>query len=123
MPIADLSQKQRESLVRLLIGATYGDGHISLIESETFDSMIDSLRWHSPMARSLFIDEATSAARQAFEDGSAEDFVVKHCATFDDDATRATALDLINHLLESDGLTIEEAGLLRIVMRELGELP
>jgi hypothetical protein len=119
MPIADLTQPQRESLIHLLLGATIGDAHISITESETFDSMVESLPWDSGTAKSIFVKTATADARTAFEDGIAEDFVTKHCATFDSPVTKATALDLIQHLMESDGLTIEEGSLLKIAMREL----
>jgi len=120
MPIADFDQPQREALIGLLIGATYGDSHLSLDEMDAYQSMVDSLPWDSGTTIELFQDTATAAARTAHESDTAEAFIAEKAKAFDTPATKATALDLFVHLLDADGTTGDERGLLAAARKALG---
>jgi|GEM_PF-2306733 len=112
MPLSDFNQGQSEAVIRLLTCATYGDDHLSIDELDTFQDMVDGLPWDSGTSIDIFLTQATAEARSAHEAGSEKSYMENLCAGFDSDATRATALDLLVHLLDSDGTTVGEASLI-----------
>ncbi len=104
-----VTQAEREAIIDLLLLAIYIDGHLSLAESNEFNSAADSLGWESSTGPSVYISTATDRARNArtSEDSVAEliRFVALRLSSA---GSKERALVLLNRLLTSDGKTEKE---------------
>ena len=104
-----LQQPEREAIIDLLLLAVYIDNHLSLSETTEFDAATEALGWDSSTGPSIYINSATTRARDVrlSEDAVAEfiHFANKRLAS---PASKERALVLLNRLLMSDGKTDKE---------------
>ncbi|WPJ98080.1 hypothetical protein SH580_10250 [Coraliomargarita algicola] len=119
-PESELQQAEREAIIDLLLMAIYVDQHLSLAETKEFDHAADSLGWDSSTGPSVYICNATDRARTArISEELTADFIA-YVAERLSENSKPRALELLNRLFQSDGLTDKEKGFLQQVRVAFG---
>lgn len=104
-----MTQPQREALFDLLSLSIYADAHISLAEEDLLKQAFVKKGWKSDYPKDLFIEESFARAREASgSDESVFDYLNERAAVFTTKAAQKEACEVLNGILEGDGMTAEE---------------
>jgi hypothetical protein len=104
-----MTQPQREALFDLLSLSIYADAHISLAEEDLLKQAFVKKGWKSSYPKDLFIEESFARAREASEsDETVFDYLNERAAEFTTKAAQKEACDVLNAILEGDGMSAEE---------------
>ena len=111
-----LQQPEREAIIDLLLLAIYVDNHVSLGETQEFDDATDALGWDSTTGPFVYINAATSRARDVrLSEDAIGEFIRFAASRLTSAGSKARALTLLNRLLMSDGKTEKEAAFFKQV--------
>jgi hypothetical protein len=106
---SSMTQPQREALFDLLSLSIYADAHVSLAEEDLLKQTFVKKGRKSDYPKDLFIEESFARAREASEsDETVFDYLNKRAAVFTTKGAQKEACDVLNAILESDGMEAEE---------------
>lgn len=106
---SNMTQPQREALFDLLSLSIYADAHVSLAEEDLLKQTFVKKGWKSDYPKDLFIEESFARAREASEsDEAVFDYLNERAAVFTTKSAQKEACDVLNAILESDGMEAEE---------------
>lgn len=115
-----MTQPQREALFDLLALSIYADAHISLAEEDLVQQAFVKKGWKSEYPKNLFIEESFARAREAAEsDESVFDYLNESAAVFTTKASQKEVCDIVEKILESDGMTAEENEFFNLLTQSL----
>ena len=101
---APLKQDEREAILDLLLLGIYFDNHLSLGESQEFESVVDSIEWESSLSITVYIYDATVRVRSARTSEEAITEFIEHVARrLSSNDSREYAFELLNRLFRTDG--------------------
>lgn len=119
MSINTLNQAQRESLINILVLGMYSDGHLSILEDDSLNALLDSLAWESGTSRSVFLNDAISRATRFADDAAGAEYLRSNSRVFDSAQAKAAALEMLTSFLKVDGVAETEAQFLTQVVAAL----
>jgi hypothetical protein len=115
-----MTQPQREALFDLLALSIYADAHISLAEEDLLQQTFVKKGWKSDYPKNLFIEESFARAREAAEsDETVFDYLNESAAAFTTKASQKEVCDIVEKILESDGMTAEENEFFNLLTQSL----
>ncbi len=118
--MATLTQAQNEALVKLLLVARYQDKKLSLMEEEAFKQTLNQLQWAAVIQPETFVSREITAVRKALDnEQSLQDYLATQASVFDSAQAKATCLQLLEKIIDADGVEAAENQYLQQVKASL----
>jgi len=119
MSTESLNQSQRESLINILVLGMYLDSHLSILEDDALNALLESFAWESGTGRSVFLNDSISRATRIADDAATADYLRSNVKAFDSAQAKSDALVTLTSFLNVDGVAGAEAQFLSQVSQAL----
>jgi hypothetical protein len=119
MSTESLNQSQRESLINILVLGMYLDSHLSILEDDALNALLESFGWESGTSRSVFLNDSISRATHLADDAATAEYVRSNVKAFDSAQAKSDVLVTLTSFLNVDGVAGAEAQFLSQVSQAL----
>jgi uncharacterized tellurite resistance protein B-like protein len=109
MNISELSEKQKQALMDMLVACIYADHKLTASEQSVAERLLDEYRFPSEYERQKFSDSSfTRTSRHSRSSETLRAYVKELSANFPEAKRRQAVFDTLSELLNSEGKASEE---------------
>jgi hypothetical protein len=116
-----MTQKQRESVVELLLLGMFADGSLKASQDQKLLSVISQIGWQSYQTPDLYLQSAIAKARDASDTDEGTRFRLRKIGeSLETKELRQQALDYLAEFLAVDGESLRGAGFFQLAKANVG---